>query len=47
MYIASIGIDLSKTSFHLLALGECNKILVRKEFWFRPLLGLGTNFSMV
>ena len=32
MKIASIGIDLGKTTFHLVALGERNKVLVRKKF---------------
>ncbi len=32
MRIASIGIDLGKTTFHLVALGEQNKILLRKKF---------------
>jgi transposase len=32
MQIASIGIDLGKATFHLVALGERNKILVRKKF---------------
>src|SRR5215469_4759361 len=32
MHIASIGIDLGKTTFHLVALGERNKILLRKKF---------------
>src|SRR6478735_5169725 len=32
MQIASIGIDLGKTTFHLVALGERNKLLVRKKF---------------
>lgn len=32
MHIASIGIDLSKTTFRLLAPGERNKVLVRKKF---------------
>jgi len=31
MHIASIGIDLGKTTFHLVALGERNKVLVRKK----------------
>jgi transposase len=31
MHIASIGIDLGKTTFHLVALGERNKILLRKD----------------
>ena len=32
MRIASIGIDLGKTTFHLVALGERSKVLVRKKF---------------
>ena len=32
MHIASIGIDLDKTSFQLVALGERNKILLREKF---------------
>ena len=32
MHIASIGIDLGKTTFHLVALGERNKVLARKKF---------------
>jgi len=32
MHIASITIDLGKTTFHLVALGERNKVLVRKKF---------------
>jgi len=32
MQIASLGIDLGKTTFHLVALGERNKVLVRKKF---------------
>ena len=32
MHIASIGIDLGKTTFHLVALGERSKVLVRKKF---------------
>jgi hypothetical protein len=32
MHIASIGIDLGKTTVHLVAWGERNKILVRKKF---------------
>ena len=31
MHIASIGIDLGKTKFHLVALGERNKILLRRK----------------
>jgi hypothetical protein len=36
MHIASIGIDLGKTTFHLVALGERNKILLRKKFSRTP-----------
>ena len=32
MHIASIGIDLGKTTFHLVALDERGKIVVRKTF---------------
>ena len=38
MHIASIGIDLGKIIFHLVALGERNKILLRKKFSRRQLL---------
>ena len=31
MNIASIGIDLGKTTFHLVALGERNKILLHRK----------------
>lgn len=31
MHIASVGIDLGKTTFHLVALGERNKVLIRKK----------------
>jgi transposase len=41
MQIHSIGIDLGKTTFHLVALGAAGKVLVRKKFtrsssWFTP-----------
>jgi transposase len=32
MHIASIGIDLGKTTFHLVALGDRSKVLLRKKF---------------
>ncbi len=31
MQIHSIGIDLGKTTFHLVALGEAGKVLVKKS----------------
>jgi len=43
MHIASIGIDLGKTAFHLVALGERNKVLVRKKFSRAPLLAYTAN----
>jgi predicted NBD/HSP70 family sugar kinase len=32
MHIASIGVDLGKTTFHLVALAEQGKVVVRKKF---------------
>jgi hypothetical protein len=32
MFIASLGIDLGKTTFHLVALGKRSKVLIRKKF---------------
>ena len=43
MHIASIGIDLGKTSFHLVALGERNKVLLRKKFSRPQLLAYTAN----
>jgi transposase len=43
MNIASIGIDLGKTTFHLVALGERNKILLRKKFSRTQLLTYTAN----
>jgi hypothetical protein len=40
MHIASIGVDLGKTTFHLVALGEQGKVVVRKKFSRKQLLGL-------
>lgn len=45
MHIASIGIDLGKTSFHLVALGERNKVLVRKKFSRAQLLAYTANLQ--
>jgi transposase len=38
MQIVSVGIDLGKTTFHLVALGVAGKVLVRKKFTQRQLL---------
>ena len=43
MHIASIGIDLGKTTFHLVALGEHSKVLVRKKFSRAQLLAYTAN----
>jgi len=43
MHIASIGIDLGKTNFHLVALGERNKVLARKKFSRAQMLAYTTN----
>src|SRR5690349_12937794 len=43
MHIASIGIDLGKTTFHLIALGERSKVLVRKKFSRTQLLAYTAN----
>jgi hypothetical protein len=44
MQIRSVGIDLGKTTFHLVALGDNGKVLLKKKFtqrqvvqaWYRP-----------
>jgi len=43
MHIASIGIDLGKATFHLVALGERNKILLRRKFSRSQLLAYTAN----
>ncbi|MBB5329517.1 putative NBD/HSP70 family sugar kinase, partial [Edaphobacter lichenicola] len=32
MQIGSVGIDLGKTSFHVVALGDNGKVLLKKKF---------------
>ena len=43
MHIASIGIDLGKTSVHLVALGERSKVVVRNKFTGTQLLAHTAN----
>src|ERR1700745_3260787 len=43
LHIASIGIDLGKATFHLVALGERSKVLVRKKFSRAQLLAYTAN----
>ena len=45
MEIHSVGIDLGKTTFHLVALGAAGKVLVRKKFTQRQLLTYTANMQ--
>jgi len=45
MQIASIGIDLGKTTFHLVAFVERNKVLLRKKFSRSQLLAYTANLQ--
>ncbi|MCU1222411.1 MAG: Mobile element protein [Edaphobacter sp.] len=38
MQIRSVGIDLGKTTFHLVALGDNGKVLLRKKFTQKQLI---------
>jgi transposase len=43
MNIASVGIDLGKSTFHLVALDSCGKVAVRKKFSRKQLLAYTAN----
>lgn len=43
MHIASVGIDLGKTTFHLVALDKYGKVVVRKQFSRKQLLAYTAN----
>jgi len=45
MQINSVGIDLGKTTLHLVVLGEAGKVLVRKKFIRQPLLTYTANLT--
>jgi transposase len=45
MQIHSVGIDLGKTTFHLMALGAAGKVLVRKKFTQKQLLTFTANMQ--
>ena len=45
MHIASIGIDLGKTTFHLVALDEHGKIVGKKKFSRKQLLAYTANLQ--
>jgi hypothetical protein len=45
MWIRSVGIDLGKTTFHLVALGENGKVLLRKKFTQKQLITYTANLQ--
>jgi len=45
MQIHSVGIDLGKTTFHLVALGETGKVLLRDKFTQKHLLAYTANMQ--
>ena len=45
MQIHSVGIDLGKTTFHLVALGAAGKVLVKKKFTQKQLLVYTANMQ--
>jgi transposase len=45
MQIHSVGIDLGKTTFHLVALGATGKVLVRMKFMQNQLLAYTVNMQ--
>jgi transposase len=45
MCISSIGIDLGKTTFHLIALDDHGKIVIRKKFSRKQLLAYTANLQ--
>jgi transposase len=45
MHIASIGIDLGKTTFHLVALDDHGKVVIKKKFSRKQLLTYTANLQ--
>jgi transposase len=45
MHICSVGIDLGKTTFHLVALGEHSKVVIGKKFSRKQLLAYTANLE--
>ena len=45
MQIRSVGIDLGKTTFHLVALAENGKVLLRKKFNQKQLIAFTANLQ--
>src|SRR6266403_2694900 len=46
MQIRSVGIDLGKTTFHLVALGDNGKVLLRKKFTQKQLITFTANMQI-
>src|SRR5271155_5472710 len=46
MQIRSVGIDIGKTTFHLVALGENGKVLLKKKFSQRQLITFTANLQV-
>jgi transposase len=45
MHTASVGIDLGKTTFHLVALDDCGKVVIKKKFSRKQLLAYTANLQ--
>jgi transposase len=45
MQIRSVGIDLGKTTFHLVALGDNGKVLLKKKFTQKQLIAFTANMQ--
>ena len=45
MKMASIGIDIGKTTFHLVALDEHGSTVIRRKFWRKALLTYGAKLK--
>src|SRR6202034_3008235 len=45
MQIRSVGIDLGKTTFHLVALGDNGKVLLKKKFTQKQLIAFAANMQ--
>ena len=45
MHIRSVGIDLGKTTFHLVALGDNGKVLLKKKFTQKQLIVFTANLE--
>jgi hypothetical protein len=46
MQIRSVGIDLGKTTFHLVALSAAGKVLLRKKFTHKQLVRFTANLGL-